>query len=130
MTGWKSRLKWVSLVLRLSLAMQLCAASIAFFLHKPAGSETSSPWLGPPLPNFASWVLASGFIWLAVSMVIGFYKRSSLLISSLLLVVLSWIHLITIRSTTCQKPFCYCYSAFLASCGLRTADRPRYRPLH
>lgn len=93
MTGWKSRLKWVSLVLRLSLAMQLCAASIGFFLHKSAGSETSSPWLGPPLPNFASWVLASGLVWLAVSIVIGFYRRSSLLTSALLLVVLSWIHL-------------------------------------
>lgn len=95
MKGWKSRLKWASVVLRLTLAMQLCAASIGFFLHKSAtsSSEMPSSWLGPPLLNFTSWVFSSGFVLLAVSIVIGFYRRNSLLVSAALLVVLSWLHL-------------------------------------
>ena len=95
MKGWKSRLKWASVVLRLTLAMQLCAASIGFFLHKSptSSSEMSSSWLGPPLLNFTSWVFSSAFVLLAASIVIGFYRRNSLLVSAVLLVVLSWLHL-------------------------------------
>jgi hypothetical protein len=95
MTDGKSKLKWASRVLRLTLAMQLCAASIGFFLHGSAASssETPSSWLGPSLPDSASWVLSFGLVLLAASIVLGLYKRSSLLISALLLVVSSWIHL-------------------------------------
>ena len=53
----------------------------------------SSSWLGPPLLNFTSWVFSSGFVLLAASIVIGFYRRNSLLVSAVLLVVLSWLHL-------------------------------------
>jgi uncharacterized membrane protein YphA (DoxX/SURF4 family) len=82
-------------VLRLTLAMQLCAASIGVFLHRSAASssETPSSWLGPPLPDSASWVLSFGLVVLPASIVLGLCKRSSLLISALLLVVSSCIHL-------------------------------------
>jgi uncharacterized membrane protein YphA (DoxX/SURF4 family) len=93
--GWKSKLQWASRVLRLTLAMQLCAASIGFYLHRSVvlTQDPPSTWLGPPVPGFAAWVFSSAFVLAAAFIVFGLYRRRALLISAFLLVLLSWIHL-------------------------------------
>ena len=76
--------------------MQLCAASIAFFLHKSPTSTSETSIVHGSDRHFQILLPGSSqppSYCLAASIVIGFYRRNSLLVSAVLLVVLSWLHL-------------------------------------